>query len=115
MVTDNTIVGDVRVGEENVVIAEGGPFAFLSARVNADVFSENIFRTDFKSRFTGSSFQVLSASTNESVREDFTVGSELSVTFDCRVVMDGATISEGHISTDECVGTNRYILPDFRA
>ena len=115
MIAHHAIVGDVRVGEQNVVIAEDGPFAFLGTRVNADVFAENIFRTDFEAGFAGSSFQILSTTTNESVREDFAVGSELGKSFDGGVVMNCATIGEGDIGTDECVSANRDVVPDFRA
>ena len=115
MVADNAIVGDVRVGEEDIIITEGGPFTFLGARVNAYVFAENIFSTYFESRFTGSSFQILSATTNEGVGEDFAVGPQLSVTFDCGVVMDGTTIGKGDVCTDEGISTNGYVVPDFRA
>ena len=115
MVTDDAIVCDVRVGEENVVIAEGGPFAFLCACVDAHVFAENIFGPDFEARFAGSSFKVLSTSANQSVGKDFALRSELGVTFDGGVVMDGASIGEGDIGTNKCIGTNSDVMADFRA
>ncbi len=115
VVTDHAIVSDVRVGEENVVISEDGPFAFLGARVNARVFAENIFGSYLETRFAGTSFKVLGATTNQCIREDFAVRSQLSESFDGGVVMNGATIGEGDIGTDECVGTNSNVLADFRA
>jgi len=115
VVTDYAIVSDVRVGEENVIVSEDGPFTFLGARVNARVFAENIFGSYLETWFAGTSFQILGATTNESVRVDFAVRSQLSEPFDGGVVMDGATIGEGDIGTDECVGTNSDVLADFRA
>ena len=115
VVADNAIMGDVRVGEEDVIITEDGPFTFLGARVNAYVFAENIFSTYFETRFTGTSFQILSATTNEGVGEDFAVGPQLSESFDRRVVMNRATIGKGDVCTDEGISTNGYVVPDFRA
>ena len=115
MVADNAIMGDVRVGEEDVIITEDGPFTFLGARVNAYVFAENIFGSHLETRFTGSSFQILGATPNEGVGEDFAVRSQLSESFDGGVVMNSATIREGDVSTDEGISPNGYVVPDFRA
>ena len=79
--------------------------------MNARVFAENIFGSYLETWFAGTSFQILGTSTNQCIREDFAVRSQLSESFDGGVMMDGATIGEGDIGTDECIGANSDVLP----
>ena len=106
VVADYAIVGDVRVCEENVVIAENRPFAFLSAGVDADVFAESIAGTDAQSGFTRAGFEILSATADKCVGEDFAIRPEFGEPFDGGVVVDGATLAEGNIGTNERIGTD---------
>ena len=46
MVADDAVVGDVGVGQQGVVVAEGGPFAFLRAEMDAGILAEDVAGAD---------------------------------------------------------------------
>ena len=93
VVADHAVMRDVRVGQQDVVVAEDGPLAFLGAEVDADVFAESIAGPDLKAGFAWFGLQVLRAAADEGVREDLALRAELRVALDGRVVVQNAAVT----------------------
>ena len=93
VVTDHAVMRDVRIGQQHVVVAEDGPFAFLGPAVDADVLAEGIAGADLEAGLARFSLQVLRTAADKGVWEDLALGAELREAFDCRVVVKDATIA----------------------
>ena len=115
MVADHAIMRDVRVGQQDVVVAEDGPLAFLGAEVDADVFAESIAGPDLKAGFAWFGLQVLRAATNEGVWKHLALRAELRVALDGSVVVQNAAVAKGDVSAHVGVGTDDDVQAELGA
>ena len=93
VVADHAVMRGVGIGQQDVIVAEDGPFAFLRAEVNTDVFAKSITGANLEAWLARFGLQVLRAAADESVGEDLALRAELSEAFDCRVVVKDAAIA----------------------
>ena len=73
VVANDAIVSYVRIGEEHIVVSDGGKGVVFSSAMDGGKFSKDILITDFETGFTTVVFEVLSFGPHTGVREDLIV------------------------------------------
>src|SRR5690625_3115214 len=115
VVSDDAIVGYMRIGEEIVAVADYRKVAVIGRRMDRGKFTENILIADFQTRFAAGVFQILRFEADACVRTKFAISPERLETIDGGVMVYMAAVAERHFATDKCIRSDNAVGTDFCA
>jgi len=107
VIAQQAVVGDVRVGEQQVVRAEDGRVAIIRRAMDGHPFAENVPVADLQPRDAAFPLQVLGLLAEGGEREDFIFPAEFRVAVQDDMGMQFAAVAQGDVFADDAV------RPDF--
>ena len=114
MTSNLTIVGDVRVAEEQIVRADPGDRIRVGAAVDGAVLPENIVIADFQIRRITRVFEILSLASYCGEGEKLVVAPKFRMTLEHHMRVEHAFIAELDICADDTERTDADIASQRR-
>jgi hypothetical protein len=108
LVPDYAIVRDVRVGEEEITVADDRFLAGTRAAMDGGKFAEGVALADFEMGRLALVFQVLRLEADGRVRKKFIPRANFARPFDRRVMTDLAALAQFNVRADDGVGSDLH-------
>ena len=112
MVTDDAVVSDVRVAEEEVVIADRGGGVWRGGAVDGCVFAEGVSIANNEISWFAFVFQILRQLANRSEWKEQVIFADAGVSIDHDMGFKNGVIAQTHVITDDAIRTNRNVFAD---
>ena len=113
MIPHLTIVGDVRVTQEQVMTTDACRNFLMGATVDRCILTKHIASAYNQMCGLSHVFQILRFATNRREREKLVVRPNAARTFDHHVRVQHTRIAQHHMIPDHTTGTNRYVIADL--
>ena len=115
VIADEAIVGDVRVGHDQVMAADAGDgAAFDRAAIDRTEFAEFIFVADFEGNALAPVSEVLRVAADDGERIHMIFLAEARRPLNYRVMIEAAAVAEFDLVANHCVGADGYVRAEFR-
>ncbi len=112
---NGAFVGDMGVGEKQVVIADDGAAFLCSGRVDGAKFTEYVAGANFQGGVAAGVFQVLRFAADQSVGKNFAFRPEGGVALHGGMVVDPRGGAEARPGPDIGIGADRYAIVNLGA
>lgn len=110
VVSDDTVVTDVSVGQEIAVAAHDGGVAGRSGSIDRDELAKGIAAANLEIGRLPVVFEILGALADGGVGVEFVVLSNFGRAFDCHIVVEAAAAAEFDACVDDAVGTDDKVV-----
>jgi len=104
------VVGDVGVAEQQIMRADAGGQAFVSAAMDGGVFAEDVVVADFEVGGIAEVFEILGLAADDGEGEKLVAAADLRMTFENDVGVQDAIVAEFDVVANDAIGADADIL-----
>ena len=115
VIAQGDVVGDVAVGQKEIVRTDGGGFSVAGGAVDGHGFADNVSISDASASDAAFPFAVLRAEADAAEGKELVVVADGGVAVHNDVGKQTATVAQNHVFSDDAIGADLAVLADAGA